>query len=204
MHLSTNTDNVGIGTVDASNGKLVVTGGNVGIGTTTPQGGFVVTNGNVGIGTWAPAFPLHMQFLDSTTGVSNASSLMIKNSDTTNNNGALINFRLKGSDDAGDYAYAWIFAQATNHTAATRAGLLSFYTSNSGNPTEKMRIQADGNVGIGSTAPGQVLDVTGGVRTKGASGGCIMLRDTDNNGWTKCTALAGVLTCTVSTTGLCP
>jgi len=33
---------------------LTVASGNVGIGTTTPQGAFVVTNGNVGIGTWAP------------------------------------------------------------------------------------------------------------------------------------------------------
>ncbi len=38
----------------------------------------------------------------------------------------------------------------------------------------------------------------------GSSGGCIIIRDTDNNGWTQCTALAGVLTCTVSATGVCP
>ena len=36
----------------------ILNGGNVGIGTTTPQGGFVVTNGNVGIGTWAPGAAL--------------------------------------------------------------------------------------------------------------------------------------------------
>jgi len=34
--------------------SALFTGGNVGIGTTTPQGAFVVTNGNVGIGTWSP------------------------------------------------------------------------------------------------------------------------------------------------------
>ena len=37
-------------TAAPSNGIIV--SGNVGIGTTTPQGGLVVTNGNVGIGTW--------------------------------------------------------------------------------------------------------------------------------------------------------
>jgi len=36
-----------------------------------------------------------------------------------------------------------------------------------------------------------------------ASNGCLILRDTDNNGWTKCTALNGVLTCVIDADGLC-
>ncbi len=48
--------NVGIGTdMNGAKGSLIVLGNNVGIGTITPQGGFVVTNGNVGIGTWVAA-----------------------------------------------------------------------------------------------------------------------------------------------------
>jgi len=39
-------------------GNSYFSSGNLGVGTTTPQGAFVVTNGNVGIGTWAPALPL--------------------------------------------------------------------------------------------------------------------------------------------------
>lgn len=51
--------NVGIGTtmVNAT-GKLVVIGGNVGIGTTTPNGSLIVLPGNVGIGTITPASKL--------------------------------------------------------------------------------------------------------------------------------------------------
>ncbi len=39
----------------------ITNGGNVGVGTTTPQGAFVVTSGNVGIGTWAPLYDLDVK-----------------------------------------------------------------------------------------------------------------------------------------------
>jgi len=42
-------------TASGSNVYTTTGSNNVGIGTSTPQGGFVVNNGNVGIGTWAPA-----------------------------------------------------------------------------------------------------------------------------------------------------
>lgn len=42
-------------TVSGTNVYTTTGSNNVGIGTSTPQGGLVVTNGNVGIGTWAPA-----------------------------------------------------------------------------------------------------------------------------------------------------
>ncbi len=44
----------GTSTFSNATKSAIFTGGNVGVGTTTPQGAFVVTNGNVGIGTWAP------------------------------------------------------------------------------------------------------------------------------------------------------
>jgi len=37
----------------------------------------------------------------------------------------------------------------------------------------------------------------------GATGGCIMLRDTDDAGWTECDALDGTLSCSVDVDGVC-
>lgn len=54
--LNTSSANTGIGTTltGGNTARLAVIGGNVGIGTVSPQGGFVVPYGNVGIGTFAP------------------------------------------------------------------------------------------------------------------------------------------------------
>lgn len=43
----------------------------------------------------------------------------------------------------------------------------------------------------------------GCVRADGAVGGAVMLRDTDDAGWTECTALNGTLSCTTDPDGLC-
>ena len=67
----------------------------------------------------------------------------------------------------------------TNVTAAIRmnptgygvsnAGALAFFTTNNNSaPSERMRIQSDGNVGIGTTSPASKLTVNGHIGTDGA------------------------------------
>lgn len=53
---NTSSGNMGIGTTltGGNTARLAVMGGNVGIGTITPQGAVVVTQGNMGVGTFAP------------------------------------------------------------------------------------------------------------------------------------------------------
>ena len=46
---------------------------------------------------------------------------------------------------------------------------------------ERMRISANGNVGIGTNSPSQALDVIGNIRAGGANGGSAMLASTDNS-----------------------
>src|SRR5438132_150376 len=55
------TDNKPVSSVSPSFSGTSSFSGNVGIGTTTPQGSLVVTNGNVGIGTWVPKAALIVQ-----------------------------------------------------------------------------------------------------------------------------------------------
>ena len=44
---------------------------------------------------------------------------------------------------------------------------------------------------------------TGQMTLDGATGGCVMLRDTDDAGWTECDALDGTLTCSIDVDGVC-
>jgi len=87
-------------------------------------------------------------------------SISIINTDTTANNTAGLHFARADTDDTPNYAGASIVAQFpdTQVTSQYPKGLLSFLTSTSANnaPSEKMRIEANGdlkfNSGYGSVA----------------------------------------------------
>lgn len=60
-----------------------------------------------------------------------------------------------------------------------------------------------GNVGIGTTNPSVLLGLDAGlghgiIEIDGSTGGCLEIRDTDDAGWTYCTILDGVISCSIS------
>jgi hypothetical protein len=123
----------------------VQNGGNIGIGTTAPGAKLEIVNTSVG----AKTYPLLL------TNVGGASV----------GSGVGINF------DSYDAAGATPVGRIEN--VRDGAGLYSLRFSNFINATglsETMIISGTGNVGIGTTAPGQKLDVAGTVRMTGISG----------------------------------
>jgi hypothetical protein len=128
---------------DISGGKFIFTGGNVGIGTTSPQ-----LNGNSG----------------TFTTIYNASAsawLELATGSTTNGNGGVISFNntnIAGADKRN--------AQISGiRDGANNSGALLFLTWNAGSGAERMRITAAGNVGIGITNPTQPFQVYSPIST---------------------------------------
>ena len=122
--------------------------GNVGIGTSALQTALAITNGNVGIGTWTAAGG-GLIVASGNVGIGSAwpgQALDVNGAIRTTTTGG-INF---GTDN-----------KALIQPSATTTPDLKFLT----NSIEIMRITNGGNVGIGSTLPGQKLDVLGTVRT---------------------------------------
>jgi len=137
------------------------------VGSSTGNNHLVVTNaGNVGIGTTIPNAKLD---------VSNGAS------------GNVASFK-SGATSSGDYAGITLHTQTNSsvdwygselrsiNTAGTPGFLnprLGFFTQNNStylpaDRTEKMSILGNGNVGIGTTSPGEKLDVNGNIKIKNA------------------------------------
>ena len=110
----------------------------------------IITNGgNVGIGTTSPDTLLHLK----------SSGPKIKLQDT-GNWGSNATGGVEFYDQNSLMAFSEINSAGDYLNYLVEAGNMTFGTSN----TERMRILANGNVGIGLTNPGQKLEVTGNIK----------------------------------------
>ena len=144
--------------------------------------------GNLSIGTStnnvfdqvAAARPLVVQSASTSTTVgASTNSITLVNSDTTTSNSSQINFAAITGASANQYTGALIsciYGARTN--TQYPAGQLVFATSAANSaPTERLRIDSSGNVGIGTNSPSERLSVSGAIgatttiRSSGATSG---------------------------------
>jgi len=190
LTLEPSTQNVGIGTLGPRQ-KLEVVGeatisGNVGIGTWTASNAkLVIKGGNVGIGLDNPAGLLHLLkdgsassiFVDAYSDTADAGQWNLRKSrgsvtspTIVQNNDQIIRLTGYGYDGASFIESAQIIGFIDGTPGLNdMPGTLWFLTTNDGasDATVKMAIKPNGNIGIGTTEPPNKLYVAGTTETQG-------------------------------------
>jgi len=126
---------------------------------------FKITDaGKVGIGTTSPGVLIDAAFTENTTsppsnyGALGTVGMRITNDSVSNNQHGsallLIANRLTTTDQAGQVSLAC-------DVSANKTANMIFATRNGGNVEERMRLSADGKLGIGTTSPTTTLSVNG-------------------------------------------
>ncbi len=178
MNIDTN-GNVGIGTVSALFGGLIVQNGNVGFGTFFPQAGLAVMNGNVGIGTWTAKGGNLIVNGGGNVGIGSAwPGTMLDVQGTVRalnfigNGSGLTNLPSSNywlNDTAGNVGISTIYAVGIGTTFVGGTGEAALSVMN-------------GNVGIGTWIPSGTLEVDGGAAPANTAGSSITIAAQDATG----------------------
>ena len=147
-------------------------------------------DGKLGIGTNAPASLLHLQSTTSTLSITSTTTtgttlgnkgnrvLLLSDSSTVGNGGEIV----WASTDADTDRWAAISGHITGNSVNGSAGDITFATKTAVADTalsERVRITAAGNVGIGNTNPTQKLDVSGKIAIGDATNKATVQYSTD-------------------------
>jgi len=144
---------------------------------------FVDDNRKIGIGTTTPRAKLGIEF----NGGHTSGDVQIANSTldlynpleaNTDEKGSILTFSDNYEDTSGfQKTIRAAIKGGTDTTGNTADGFLAFYTdaSTADSATERMRIDHDGNVGIGTTSPNSKLEVIGSTSDTAAS--ALQIRD---------------------------
>ncbi len=133
---------------------------------TTSGSNIYYNTGKVSIGTSSPSNEVALEVLG--PNFSSTNPFLVTLEDTTamaQDVGAGIGFQ--GQDGITGRTFAVVRGGKENGTSGNYAGYFAAFARVNGasNPVERLRVSSAGNVGIGTTAPGVSLDVTGAIRS---------------------------------------
>jgi hypothetical protein len=150
-----NTQIYQVATTNPTTSYTVIQASHVSTGTTNNALALNPSGGNVGVGTTAPTSALQV----SASNANATTTITVSNPSNANTGfGAQILF----DNFSGNATLGSIAALRTNNTENFRSYMaFSVNNTNLSTLTERMRITADGNVGIGDTAPSQLLTIGG-------------------------------------------